>query len=255
MLTVGLDIGSITTKVAVMDNGRVLGTNISFTGYNPEKAWREILDRTLSGLGLRESSVDRIVSTGYGRNIVGIAHKKITEIVCHAEGAKYFMPGVKSVIDIGGQDSKFIRINDLGKVEDFVMNDKCSAGTGRFLEVMARALEVPLDEFGALSLKAKTTARISSMCTVFAESEVISLIAKGETRENIISGIHDSIASRVVSMMGRAGVVKPLVMTGGVAKNIGIRIALEKRLGAKIDIPETAQVNGAIGAAILARDT
>lgn len=255
MLTVGLDIGSITTKVAVMDNGRILATDISFTGYNPEKAWREILDKTLSSLGIKAPSVDRIVSTGYGRNIVGIASKKITEIVCHAEGAKYFMPSVKSVIDIGGQDSKFIRIDDNGKVEDFVMNDKCSAGTGRFLEVMARALEVPLDNFGTLSLKAKTTARISSMCTVFAESEVISLIAKGEKRENIISGIHDSIASRMVSMMGRAGVVKPVVMTGGVAKNTGIRNALEKRLGVKIEIPETAQVNGAIGAAILARDT
>lgn len=252
MLTVGLDIGSITTKVAVMKEGKVQGTDVSFTGYNPEKAWRDILKRMLSRLGLTESSVDRIVSTGYGRNNVSIAHKRITEIICHAEGAKHFLPKVRSVIDIGGQDSKFIRLDDHGSVADFVMNDKCSAGTGRFLDVMARALEVPLEEFGSMSGKARTTVRISSMCTVFAESEVISLISKGESRENIISGIHDSIASRMVSMMGGTGVVKPVVMTGGVANNSGIRKALEKRLGIKIEVPETAQVNGAIGAAILA---
>ncbi|HOO47137.1 MAG TPA: acyl-CoA dehydratase activase [Deltaproteobacteria bacterium] len=252
MFTAGLDIGSITTKVAIMRDGKVLGTDISFTGYNPEKAWRDILDKMLLMLDLKLSSLDRVASTGYGRAIVSIAHKKITEIICHAEGAKFFMPGVRSVIDIGGQDSKFIRIDDAGTVADFVMNDKCSAGTGRFLEVMARALEVPLNDFGELSNRAKKTARISSMCTVFAESEVISLIAKGEVRENIISGIHDSIASRIVSMMGRSGVVKPVVMTGGVAKNTGILRALEKRLNLKIEVPPTAQVNGAIGAAILA---
>jgi (R)-2-hydroxyacyl-CoA dehydratese activating ATPase len=254
MLSVGLDIGSITTKVAVMKDGKILGTDISFTGYNPEKAWRDILDQMLARLGLKETSVDRIVSTGYGRNNVSIAHKKITEILCHAEGAKHFLPKVRSVIDIGGQDSKFIRMDEGGAIADFVMNDKCSAGTGRFLEVMARALEVPLDDFGTMSGRAKNTVRISSMCTVFAESEVISLISKGESRENIIAGIHDSIASRMVSMMGRTGVVKPVVMTGGVAKNIGIRNALEKKLGIKLDVPDTAQVNGAIGAAILAQN-
>jgi len=254
MLTIGIDIGSITTKVAVMENGKILGTDVAFTGYNPEKAWTEILERMLAKLGLKESSVDRIVSTGYGRNNVGIAHKKITEILCHAEGAKHFLPKVRCVIDIGGQDSKFIRMDENGSIVDFIMNDKCSAGTGRFLEVMARALEVPLDDFGTMSNKAKKTVRISSMCTVFAESEVISLISHGENRENIIAGIHESIAGRMVSMMGRTGVVKPIVMTGGVAKNIGILSALEKKLGVKLEVPETAQVNGAIGAAILAQN-
>ena len=254
MLTIGIDIGSITTKVAVMENGKILGTDVAFTGYNPEKAWTEILERMLAKLGLKESSVDRIVSTGYGRNNVGIAHKKITEILCHAEGAKHFLPKVRCVIDIGGQDSKFIRMDENGSIVDFIMNDKCSAGTGRFLEVMARALEVPLDDFGIMSNKAKKTVRISSMCTVFAESEVISLISHGENRENIIAGIHESIAGRMVSMMGRTGVVKPIVMTGGVAKNIGILSALEKKLGVKLEVPETAQVNGAIGAAILAQN-
>jgi predicted CoA-substrate-specific enzyme activase len=200
---------------------------------------------------VKVASVDQIVSTGYGRNNVDLAHKKITEIMCHAAGAWHFLPKTKSVIDIGGQDSKFIRLGEDGGVSDFVMNDKCAAGTGRFLEVMARALELNLEDFGKLSLMAKKPAKISSMCTVFAESEVISLISKGESRENIIAGIHESIASRMVSMMGRARVEKPVVMTGGVAKNIGIQTALEKKLGVKIDIPGTAQVNGAIGAALL----
>jgi predicted CoA-substrate-specific enzyme activase len=253
MLSVGLDIGSITTKIAVMENRKLVFTDLSFTGYNAEKAWKEILEKTLDRLQIGGGSVDRIVSTGYGRKNVAIADKTITEIMCHAEGARYSFPNVKSVIDIGGQDSKFIKLADNGDVSDFVMNDKCAAGTGRFLEVMSRALELNLEEFGKLSLLAKKPSKISSMCTVFAESEIISLIAKGESRENIIAGIHESIASRMASMMGRSGVLTPVVMTGGVAKNAGVRNALEKRLNIKIEVPATAQVNGAIGAAILAQ--
>ncbi len=253
MLSVGLDIGSITTKIAVMNNSKLLFTDISFTGYNAEKAWKDILENTLDRLQFKNGAIDRIVSTGYGRNNVDVAHKKITEIMCHAEGAKYFLPQAKSVIDIGGQDSKFIRLGDAGEVSDFVMNDKCAAGTGRFLEVMARALELNLEDFGNLSLLAKKPSKISSMCTVFAESEIISLISKGESRENIIAGIHESIASRMASMMGRSQVAKPVVMTGGVAKNVGIKNALEKKLDISIEVPATAQVNGAIGAAILAQ--
>jgi predicted CoA-substrate-specific enzyme activase len=229
MLSVGLDIGSITTKIAVMDNGNLLDYDVSSTGYNAERAWQNIYHSTLERLVLKESSITRIVSTGYGRNIVSIAHKKISEIMCHAAGAKFYRPKVRSVIDIGGQDCKFIRINSEGDVGDFAMNDKCAAGTGRFLEVMARALELNLEEFGNLSLKVRKPSKISSMCTVFAESEVISLISKGESRENIIAGIHESVASRIVSMMGRSRVVKPLLLTGGVAKNIGTGIHQQVR--------------------------
>lgn len=173
-------------------------------------------------------------------------------MTCHAEGAKFFFPRVRSVVDIGGQDSKFIRINGGGKVIDFVMNDKCAAGTGRFLEVMARALEVGLDDFGEIALKATRPVRISSMCTVFAESEVISLIADGDSRENIIAGIHEPVASRVVSMMNRLDVMESIAMTGGVSKNIGIKRAMEKKLGVELAVPEHAQLCGAIGAAIVA---
>jgi predicted CoA-substrate-specific enzyme activase len=251
MITVGIDIGSITTKIAMMDGMKLLYSDVSLSGYDMEKAWRDIYLKMLEKTGKQDSDIARIVSTGYGRNIVGIAQKQITEITCHAEGAKYFYPKVKSVIDIGGQDSKFIRIDGDGAIMDFVMNDKCAAGTGRFLEVMARALHVELKDFASASRKAKKPVRISSMCTVFAESEVISLIAKGETRENIIAGIHESIASRMVSMMRRMEVMKPVVMTGGVSKNIGMRAAIEKKIGMKLEVPDQAQVCGAIGAALL----
>ena len=251
MLTVGIDIGSITTKIAMMDGGKLLHTDVALSGYDMDKAWRDIYARMLQSTGKKEKDIGCIISTGYGRNIVDAAQKKITEITCHAAGAKYFYPKVKAVIDIGGQDSKFIKMDDNGSVADFVMNDKCAAGTGRFLEVMARALHVEIKDFADMSKKAKNSVTISSMCTVFAESEVISLIAKGESRENIIAGIHESIASRMMSMMNRSGVVKPIVMTGGVSKNIGMRQALEKKIGATIDVPEHAQICGAIGAAIL----
>lgn len=251
MNTAGIDIGSITTKAAILRDGRVLGTRVSFTGYNAEFAGRRIFDDILTDLGLDATDITKVIATGYGRNAAKFADKAVTEIICHGVGAHYLNPQVRSVIDIGGQDSKVIMVDAAGKVKDFVMNDKCAAGTGRFLEVMARALEVELDNFGALSLKADNPAKISSLCTVFAESEVISLIAKGENRENIIAGIHDSVASRVAALANRVGVKAPIMMTGGVAKNSGVVKAMESRLG-PIQVLYEAQVNGAIGAAVLA---
>ena len=251
MNTVGIDIGSITTKIALAQNGRPVYSDLAFSGYNMEKAWREIYEKMLEETKTRAADISAVIATGYGRNSVGIADRKITEITCHAAGATYFFPKAKAVIDIGGQDSKCIRIGANGQVADFVMNDKCAAGTGRFLEVMARALEVDLTDFAVLSKKAAKPVIISSMCTVFAESEVISMIARGEERENIIAGIHESIASRMVSMMNRTGVDKPVAMTGGVSKNPGMRAAIEKKIGTRLLVPEQAQVCGAIGAAIL----
>jgi len=252
MITAGIDIGSITTKAAVMADGKLLGTRVIFTGYNSEAAGRRVFEELLDELRLDPSAVRKIISTGYGRNSVTFVNKSMTEIICHGAGAHYLNPGVRSIIDIGGQDSKVIVIDEKGKVKNFAMNDKCAAGTGRFLEVMARALEVDLDGFGTLSLKAGSPSKISSLCTVFAESEVISLISKGEKRENIIAGIHESIAARVAAMANRVGIVPPVVMTGGVAKNRGVVKAMEKKLGVSIDVSPYAQVNGAIGAAVLA---
>ncbi len=252
MRTAGIDIGSITTKAAVLEDGRILGTRVIFTGYNVEVAARKVYEELLDALAMERSSISRIISTGYGRNSVPFADKAMTEIICHGSGAHFLNNAVRTVIDVGGQDSKALAVDALGMVKDFVMNDKCAAGTGRFLEVMARAMEVNLDEFGSLSLKSANPSRISSICTVFAESEVISLISKGETRDNIIAGIHESVASRVYAMAQRVKTEPPIMMTGGVAKNVGVVRALEAKFNTAIEVNDSAQVNGAIGAAVLA---
>jgi len=252
MITIGIDIGSITAKGALLVNGKLTITRVSFTGYNSEIAGRKIFEALLTEAQLTETDIDRIVSTGYGRNNVKFAHKTVTEITCHGAGAHFLDPAVRTIIDIGGQDSKAIGIDENGKVREFSMNDKCAAGTGRFLEVMARALEVDLEQFGEMSLKADSPAKISSLCTVFAESEVISLISRGEARENIMAGIHESVANRVSALAHRVGVVAPIMMTGGVAKNIGVVKALETKLGIAIRVNPHAQENGAIGAAVIA---
>ncbi len=252
MITAGIDVGSISAKAALLEDGEIVATCVILTGYNAKKAGRQVYEEALAKAGVDPAQVEKIVATGYGRNSIEFASKAVTEITCHAAGAHFLNPEVRSIIDIGGQDSKAIVLDDRGKVKDFTMNDKCAAGTGRFLEVMARALEVDLDAFGELSLSAETASPISSLCTVFAESEVISLIAKGEKRENIIAGIHASIGARVVSMAKRIGFRPPAMMTGGVAKNIGVVKALEEKLGADLIVSENAQVNGAIGAALIA---
>jgi predicted CoA-substrate-specific enzyme activase len=254
MYTAGIDIGSISTKAVIMRDGQLLASRVILTGYNAENAGKKVFDAVLDDLQISASAITRIVATGYGRKGLAMADKSITEIMCHATGARYLNPLIRSIIDIGGQDSKAILLDDHGKVANFAMNDKCAAGTGRFLEVMARALEVDLDEFGRMSLKADLPARISSLCTVFAESEIISLIAKGEKRANIIAGIHESICVRVLAMANRIGIKSPVMMTGGVAKNIGVVRAFEKAIGSPIEVSDYAQVNGAIGAALLAQD-
>ena len=253
MLTVGIDVGSITAKAAVVRDGKVISDKLILTGYNARHAGERVFETILDDLGVDASSIHKIISTGYGRNSVTIADKAVTEITCHAMGAHHLNPAVRSVIDIGGQDSKAIAVDESGSVKDFAMNDKCAAGTGRFLEVMAKALEVELDHFGQFSINANQPSKISSLCTVFAESEVISLISKGEKRENIIAGIHESIAARVVAMAGRTGLKAPIMMTGGVAKNIGVVKALEKKIGQPIEVSPQSQVTGAIGAALLAQ--
>lgn len=257
MYTIGIDIGSVTAKGALLSGDTLLGADYCFTGYNAKTAAQKILDRLLEVHGIDQTEISGIVATGYGRNSVPFANRKLTEIMCHAWGARHLHPNVEVVIDIGGQDSKAIILNEGGNVANFIMNDKCAAGTGRFLEVMARALEVDLDEFGALSLKAEQPEKISSLCAVFAESEVVSLIAGGKKRENIIAGIHEAIGSRVSAMASRLGIhpSAPIMMTGGVAKNIGLVNAMEKALGAPIIVSPHAQITGAIGAARLAQSS
>ncbi len=254
MITAGIDIGSISAKAVLVRDGRLVHSVVIATGYNARQAADNVFEAVVSGAGMRAPDVTRIVATGYGRNSVVFADRAVTEITCHAAGAHFTDPTVRCVIDIGGQDSKAIALDEEGRVRDFVMNDKCAAGTGRFLEVMARALEVDLDAFGQMSLAADRPARISSLCTVFAESEVISLIARGEARPNIIAGIHDSIAARVAAMARRIGLTPPVMMTGGVAKNAGVVDALARQIGQPIVVTAYAQINGALGAALIAAE-
>ncbi len=252
MITLGIDIGSITAKAAVMRDEKILAVRILRTGYNAKTAGDQLFEGIVSGLGLNPSDIQGIVATGYGRKSITFADRAVTEITCHAAGARYMNSEIRSVIDIGGQDSKVILLDETGRVKDFAMNDKCAAGTGRFLEVMARALEVEISDFGSLSLSADHPASISSLCTVFAESEVISLISKGESRKNIIAGIHDSIAARVSAMAGRIRWIPPVMMTGGVAQNSGVVRSLEKKIGYPLVVTPNAQLTGAIGAALIA---
>ena len=250
----GIDVGSLTTDVVILDTrGEVAGYSIVETGANSTEASEEALDKALAEAGIDRGDLIRIVATGYGRISVPLADKTVTEISCHALGAQHLFHDIGTVIDIGGQDSKVIRVGESGKVVDFTMNDKCAAGTGRFLEVMAAKLRVPLNEMGRLSLHSNGEVSISSVCTVFAESEVVSLVAKNYPREDILRGIHRAIVNRVWSMVTAVGVTGVVTMTGGVAKNTGVVALMEERLAKPIHIHSEPQIIGALGAALMAK--
>ena len=219
-----------------------------------ESGAEKALDSALKMAGITRQQVGRIVSTGYGRGTIGMGDESITEITCHARGAHYLDPSVRTVIDIGGQDSKVIRLDEHGSVTNFVMNDKCAAGTGRFLEMMARTMEMSMEEMSRRGLEWKEEIQISSMCTVFAESEVVSLIARNKDPADIIHGLNQSIAGRTAALLRRIGEEGAYMMTGGVAMNRGVVEVLEQKLGNRILVSEHAQLCGAIGAALLARE-
>ncbi|MBI4596026.1 MAG: 2-hydroxyglutaryl-CoA dehydratase [Candidatus Tectomicrobia bacterium] len=255
MFVAGIDIGSLCTKAVILKEDKKI---VSYTIIRSGSLYKEAAETaieaaaTKAGIGLNDLSY--IISTGYGRARVPFSKGEITEISCHARGIREILPDIEMVIDIGGQDSKIIYLNQMGQLSNFVMNDKCAAGTGRFLEVMATALGVSLEEMGRISLQAKEEVEISSMCTVFAESEVISLFAGGYEKAEIAAGIHQSIARRVVGLIGQLGVRNRIAMSGGVAKSIGVVRALESKLGVKIFIPDEPQIIGALGAALIALD-
>jgi len=252
-LVAGIDSGSTTTKAIVLDRQeKIVGFAILPTGADSRDASRKVLARVLDEIGVGQTDLAFVVATGYGREIASDAKGTVTEITCHARGVHTLMKAVRTIIDIGGQDSKAIRINGQGRVQDFAMNDKCAAGTGRFLEVMGRSLGVPLHAMGERAGMATRDVRVSSMCTVFAESEVVSLVAKGEKVEDILNGIHQAIADRVASLALRVGLEPPVAVTGGVAKNGGVVRALEARLETRVAVPDDPQLTGALGAAMIA---
>ena len=247
----GIDSGSTSTNAVILNEKKeICASAVVRTGAKSGESAQRILELVLEQAGLSRADLAVIVSTGYGRVSIPFADRNITEISCHGKGAHFLNPKVRTILDIGGQDSKAIRLNDKGGVIDFVMNDKCAAGTGRFLEMMARTLEIGIDELGPLSLQSKERVQISSMCSVFAESEVISLIAQNKEPADIACGIHRAIAGKALSLLKRVGAQPEYMMTGGVAKNPGMVRVLEEQLGAKLFIYEEPEIVGALGAAL-----
>lgn len=249
----GVDVGSLFTKVVLLSGeGKVLASNILASGAFYEGAAETCLNQALTLAGLKMEDISYIVGTGYGRSHVPFANATFTEIKCHAEGARKYFPDANTVIDIGGQDSKVIWLNDEGKVANFVMNDKCAAGTGRFFEVMAGALGVEVGEMARLASESQNEVQITSTCTVFAETEVISLFSQKTAVADIAAGLIESIAGRVVGLVSQYGLKEPGVVTGGVARNGALVKALEGRLRTTLRVSPEPQINGALGAAFLA---
>src|SRR5690554_2084736 len=251
----GIDSGSTSTNVVIIDNNRnIISTAVIPTGPRVAESAQRALEEALHKGGIQRKQINNIVSTGYGRARIDFRSRDLTEITCHARGACFLNPGVRTVIDIGGQDSKVIRLDEAGNVVNFAMNDKCAAGTGRFIEMMARSLELTLGKMSSYGLEWDEEITISSMCTVFAQSEVVSLIAEGKEVEDIVHGLNRSVASRVIALGRRIGLEEKIMMSGGVAKNTGVVQALEKKLGTKITISAQPDICGALGAALIAGD-
>lgn len=254
MVTLGIDIGSTTSKCVLLEDGeKVLAKSLIQAGTGtdgPARAYREILEKS----GISREDIAYVMATGYGRTTFEDMDGEMSELSCHAKGVYLVAPLIRTIIDIGGQDAKVIRVGEGGRIQNFQMNDKCAAGTGRFLDVMAGILQLDVDDLGSYALRSSQAVKISSTCTVFAESEVISQLSKGVELPDLIAGICNSVASRVAALAKRAGVREQVYMSGGVAKNTGVRSALERELGTTIHYTEDAQFMGALGAAVAGYD-
>jgi len=257
MIIVGVDIGSTTAKAVVLNESATVWSAIIPSGNSPPSAGKEVFALAVENSRHTMEEVSCVIATGYGRVSAEFANKTVTEISCHARGANYLNPATRTIIDIGGQDSKAISLDEHGKVIDFMINDKCASGTGRFLETAAElVLRVKLQDLGALSAKATDTPNISSACTVFAQTEMVSLLATGVSVENLIAGLHRAIAIKVSGMVKRIGIKPTVMMTGGVAKNSGVIAAFRKELNIDVVVPTNIdpQLVGALGAALIAQE-
>ncbi len=250
----GIDLGSTMTKVVIIDADEAIRARVeSHTGAEHRRLANKVMEQALEQANLSFGEIAYVVATGYGRINVPFADRQITELTCHARGVASFFPSVRTALDIGGQDAKGLKIKD-GKLIDFVMNDKCAAGTGRFLEVIASTLSLKVEELGGISLKSKNKVIISSTCTIFAQQEVISRISEGVPLEDIVAGLHSAIASRAVGMLRRLKIEPDVVFTGGVAQNIGVVKAVRENLGSEVFIPQDPLISGAMGAALLGKE-
>jgi len=251
----GVDVGSTQTKAIIVDEARVIvGRALTDTGANVIRAAEHAFHEALRASDLREEEVEFVVGTGYGRYKVTFGNTQVTEISCHGRGAVHMFPATRTVIDMGGQDTKAIRVSPAGEIVDFCMNDKCAAGTGRFLGAAATALGLPLPELGPMALQGERPVRISTTCTVFAESEVLSWLGKGKKIEDILLGVHQSIAARSAGLLRRVGIEEQVTFTGGVARNPAMIAALTERLGVQLNVGGESHFMGALGAALFALD-
>jgi len=251
----GVDVGSTQTKAVIIDEaGQIVGRALIDTGANVVLAAERAYVGALKDGAVSEEDVGYVVGTGYGRYRVTFGNTQVTEISCHGRGAVYMFPNTRTVLDMGGQDTKAIRVSPTGEILDFCMNDKCAAGTGRFLGAVATALEIPLSELGTVALTAEKAVKISTTCTVFAESEVISWLGRGKKVEDILLGVHRSIVSRSMGLMRRVGVESEVTFTGGVTRNIGMVVGLNEAIGFTVNVSPDAHFMGALGAALFARD-
>lgn len=249
----GIDVGSTQTKGIIIDEERrILARALSMTGANVTRAAENCFVESLKLAGIERALVRYIVGTGYGRYKVTFGDAQITEISCHARGAYHLFPNTKTVIDMGGQDAKGIRVGEGGEVKDFVMNDKCAAGTGRFLASAADALMLSLDEIGEISLKAKNPVRLTTVCTVFVESDIMSYLAQNKKVEDILGGVRRAIAARTISLVRRVGIEPEVTFTGGVSRNLGMVRALEEKLELRLNVSPDSHYVGALGASLFA---
>jgi (R)-2-hydroxyacyl-CoA dehydratese activating ATPase len=255
MIAAGCDVGSLTTKAIILDNTRIIGQALVPSSFNPEKSADQVMDMALSSAGLTHKDIGFCVGTGYGRERIGFVGKAVSEIACHAKGAHWLLPSVRTIIDIGGQDCKAIRLDDKGNIARFITNDKRASGTGRFLEVMAKLLGVELEELGKISTLSKNPINLASTCTAWAQAEVIVHMNTNSSKADLAAGINNAMAARVAILAKSVGVQKDVCMTGGVAKNIGVVSEMEKQLNVPIRrLRVDPQVMGALGAAVFARE-
>lgn len=252
MYTMGIDVGSSSSKAVILRDGSEITAQAVVQAGTGSSGPKRVLKQIQENSGLSPQEISFILATGYGRASLEIADKQMSEISCHAKGVFFQNPQARTVIDIGGQDAKAISLDDNGDIRQFYMNDKCAAGTGRFLEVMSRVLEVGLDEMADYHFRSAHPASVSSTCTVFAESEVISLLAQGTSKEDIIAGVHFSVAAKACALAQRVGIHREIVMCGGVALNSGVADAIQKELGERLTVAQNPQMTGALGAARLA---
>jgi len=255
MITAGIDIGSLSAEAVLMEDNEILSWVVDRTGPDSVAIAQKVMDDALEKANVKFEDIAYTVSTGYGRVIVPFANRNITEISCHAKGENWFFPDVRTILDMGGQDCKAIRCDETGKVKTFVMNDKCAAGAGRHMEVVSDLVRIPLEEIGPLSLQVKDKmAEMSSTCTVFAKSEIMSLLKQSAHKSDILAGVCDALVTRIIELLQKVEPQKELGITGGIAKNIGVVQRIEERLGMKALICFEPQIVGAVGAALFARE-